>query len=382
MTYQLGQKLRRLRELRAFSQADLAEATGLSQSTVARAEQGEADETTVAALVRTLGATESYLEPSSTSIGIDASTTLFRAHSSMRVWERNRAHRWAEFAMEAFLHLRQRARIPEARRLPSLDCEDIELAARQARRSLDIPPDTLIPNLARTLERHGYRVVELPLDGHTHVGFSTEIETPDGVEPVTFSFQGVPGDRRRFTLAHELGHLLLHGGTPSSHPDGPDPRILESQANEFAGAFLLPRQLFLEDLRGDALTLSTYVRLKPRWGVSIQAMIRRAHTLGRLSDWEYRKLNEELGSRGWRTREPAPLPPERPRQFITAAKALYGSPVDAQAFARDSHLPLLVIRGLVDAAGAEVNEERSDVVDLADARSRRRPTPGANATSG
>ena len=80
------------------------------------------------------------------------------------------------------------------------------------------------------------------------------------------------GDRRRFSVAHELGHLVLH-----QFPQGA-PRVLEQQADAFAEAFLLPEAAMREALV-PPITLTTLADLKTRWGVSLQALIRRALTL-------------------------------------------------------------------------------------------------------
>jgi hypothetical protein len=63
------------------------------------------------------------------------------------------------------------------------------------------------------------------------------------------------------------------------------------------------------------VTLTSLAGLKPRWGVSIQTLIYRAHELGIIADRQYRYLFEQVSIRGWRTREPENLdiPVEKPR---------------------------------------------------------------------
>ena len=78
------------------------------------------------------------------------------------------------------------------------------------------------------------------------------------------------------------------------------------------------------------ITLTTLAALKARWGVSLQALIRRAQTLDLLTPSQYRSLSAQLGARGWRTREPIAVPVERPRALRQLAELLYAQ-ASAQA---------------------------------------------------
>jgi len=74
------------------------------------------------------------------------------------------------------------------------------------------------------------------------------------------------------------------------------------------------------------VTLATVAKLKPRWRVSIQALIRRARDLAIISDRQYHYLFQQLSARGWRKREPAQfdVAAEKPRAFRKMAEVLYG----------------------------------------------------------
>ena len=151
----------------------------------------------------------------------------------------------------------------------------------------------------------------------------------------------VPGDRLRWSVAHELGHLVVH-----QSPDGTLTQF-EQQANQFAAEFLLPEVAMRHELV-PPITLSVIVALKPRWQVSMQALIRRAHDLRILSDRQYHYLFEQLGARGWRTQEPANLdiPVEKPRAIRQLAETLYKYPLPDQIvaetlFAEDDVVELL-----------------------------------------
>jgi len=103
-----------------------------------------------------------------------------------------------------------------------------------------------------------------------------------------------PTDRLRLTLAHELGHLCLHGHDV--------PGDLEAQANRFAAEFLMPEVIVRPQLRN--LTLGKLADLKREWSVSMQALIERAHDLRVITSAKRTSLYKQLSARGWRTREP------------------------------------------------------------------------------
>jgi Zn-dependent peptidase ImmA (M78 family) len=80
-----------------------------------------------------------------------------------------------------------------------------------------------------------------------------------------------PADRMRFTLAHELGHLVMHHDQPT--------QSMEQEANEFASAFLMPAR----DIRphfARRVDLRLFAELKPVWRVSMASLLMRARSLG------------------------------------------------------------------------------------------------------
>ncbi|MBL8164341.1 MAG: ImmA/IrrE family metallo-endopeptidase [Anaerolineae bacterium] len=115
-----------------------------------------------------------------------------------------------------------------------------------------------------------------------------------------------PGDRLRFSLAHALGHLVLH------HNQLPHPQI-EEEADKFAAAFLMPA----EDIRPEltTVTISHLLNLKPYWKVSMQALIVRAKDIGEISERQYNSLFQMLSKYGYRKNEPFSLPTEIPQSI-------------------------------------------------------------------
>ena len=131
--------------------------------------------------------------------------------------------------------------------------------------------------------------------------------------------------RARFDVAHEIGHLVLHRGVGPE--DIADPKILkriESEANRFAGALLLPRESF----PGEVFTtrLDAFVDLKARWKVAIQAMVYRCKDLGIFDEFQITNLYKQISARKWRTKEPLDdpniLPVEQPKMLRSAMEML------------------------------------------------------------
>ncbi|WFE60080.1 XRE family transcriptional regulator [Micromonospora sp. WMMD712] len=121
-------------------------------------------------------------------------------------------------------------------------------------------------------------------------------------------------DRARFSLAHELGHVIMHhvpGGTTAQ----------EKQADMFASEFLMPARSIREQLR-QGVDVNRLMQLKPRWGTSMAALARRALDVNALSDWQYRNLAVELSMLGYKTREPVSLEPESASMIFDVVQVL------------------------------------------------------------
>ena len=170
-----------------------------------------------------------------------------------------------------------------------------------------------------------------------HLGMSLFV---DGIPVIRVSRPsadgGIPGDRQRFTLSHELGHVTLHASCPP--PETADQaKALEKQAHRFAGTFLLPGDAFLADLDelGGRVTLATLVRLKERWGVAVKAMVVRLQQLHRIDMDQARSLYKQISARGWNKDEPVEVGNERAIWLIKALLQRFpGDDPNAQAAQR------------------------------------------------
>lgn len=190
-----------------------------------------------------------------------------------------------------------------------LEVEVIEEAAAATRALMGVTPSGPIPNLTRAVERLGIVVAPVALDptddevrvvAEGHFGISHGDQ--QGV-PVVGYFPGASPDRDRFTLGHEVGHVVLH-----SHRTSTDP---EKEANRFAGALLISEEA-ARSLLYPTVTLNQLARVKAQFGISIQALIMRAAGLGIIDAKRQRSLFVQLSARGWRQNEPVEVEPEEP----------------------------------------------------------------------
>ena len=171
-----------------------------------------------------------------------------------------------------------------------------QAAANYLRRQWRVPTGP-IANLTQIVEHFGGVVIAM--DFGTTLIDATHIWEP-GLPPMFFMNETVPGDRFRFTLAHEVGHTLMHHVEITNDPEG--------EADSFASQLLMPRREIRHDLAG--LTMERALRLKKVWGVSIQALIRRAFDLKQITKSKYRRMMTALSAGGARTEEPMPIPRE------------------------------------------------------------------------
>ncbi|WP_083315687.1 ImmA/IrrE family metallo-endopeptidase [Corynebacterium sp. HMSC072D12] len=196
-------------------------------------------------------------------------------------------------------------------RTASLPLPLIESLAKETRVRLGIPVSGPVFNVTHAIENAGHRVCTIAnnfVDISRIDGASSPVLNIDG-RGLIATTENRDGGRVRFTRAHELGHLVLH----TEIRPGLE-RLRESEANLFAGAFLVPEK-DAREMISEHLTLEGYARIKAKYAVSIAALIIRAYRLGIVSAKRYRSLFVQLSSRGWRMEEPVEIPVEKATHF-------------------------------------------------------------------
>jgi len=214
--------------------------------------------------------------------------------------------------------------------IPVDTVEDIEKAAEACREKWGLYLDAPITNITRTLERAGVVVT-------TFEGVSEKVDAFSlvrGRPVIVRNMDKGSTSRARFDLAHECGHLVMHEGIETGDSE------TEAEANRFASAFLLPRGVFFREFpRTSQIDWRAMFRLKERWGVSVQAIVRRAYDLGIITAVQYRNANVYISRNGWKRGEPCEPPPEWPEIIPLAIQALKDTQgISCAGMARQLHL--------------------------------------------
>lgn len=296
------------RHARGFTQKRTAEEVGVRQPLIAKWEKEDGptpDAAQRARLGEALGVPSGFFSvapPERRGLGASAfHRKLARAKAS----DLKRIHAACALAEERIdALLARRGAVPKL--LPSIDPDnaagDVNLIAGRVRTELGVLHHGPLPDLVELLERRGAFVVR----GVVADAAVDALCRWRGERPTLFFVNADrPADRLRFSLAHELGHAVMHLGRD------PDLDLAEVQANTFASAFLLPQRGVLPDLR-PGLKLADFARLKRKWRVSIQALIRRAKDLHAIDERRYRSLMQDISRKGWRKNEPTKIADEHP----------------------------------------------------------------------
>jgi Zn-dependent peptidase ImmA (M78 family) len=191
--------------------------------------------------------------------------------------------------------LLQGIELEDAPGIPQLDPEECGGAERAALsiRSYWRLPRGPIKNLVDVVETAGGIVVFYNFGTGDIDGVGVR---DSRIPPLFFINTQAPVDRQRFTLAHELGHVVMHA-MPSE--------TMEAEANLFAAEFLMPASDIGDQL--GRISLERLANLKPVWRTSMSALLGRARSLKTISESTYKYWQIELSRAGYRTREPAEL---------------------------------------------------------------------------
>ena len=232
--------------------------------------------------------------------------------------------------------------------------EEIEVAAETVRRDWGLGAGP-IGNLTKLLESRGIFIGHLPVSAGDVNAFSYW----SGARPfIVTGADDTTAVRRRFDLAHELGHLVLHQGIGSDELESRDYlKRVEAEANRFAGAFLMPRSSYPNEVFSSRLT--TFVPLKERWKVAISAQVYRCADLGILSDYQVLSLRKQISAKKWRTREPLDdeMVVEEPTVLAKAARmAIDGRVLSGPTIVNDLNFGSNVIASLLGLEPAELRE--------------------------
>lgn len=301
MITEFGQRLLSARKMAGMSMDALAQATGslVSKQAIGKYEKGQINpgSEVLLALAKALGVKVDYFFRSSR---VEISNLAFRKKSKLSRKEEDRVRFQVLDFLQKYLELEEILGLPHTfsnpvagRSIGSL--QDIEQAATEIRRQWSLG-EAPIQQLTELLEDKGCKILEVQA-GPDFAGLSGYAE---GMKIPVIAV-GKDGDcvRKRFTLAHELGHLLLDfsGCERENH---------EKLCHAFAGALLLPEKVIKEEFGGRRQKITEWElkKLKGIYGISMQAIMARALTLGLISEHTFRMFRIYVSQHGWQKEEP------------------------------------------------------------------------------
>lgn len=305
----IGERVKLAREARQFTQIQLAGVAGISQGTLSDLETGRITQPspeTVEAIARAtvfplsffhLGPLPDFPEGNYRKLKRGTSKAAAQVRAEVRQ------------LAEVVLRAEQLVQLPPISVEPVKQVgtlEEVEDIAGEVRQALSLGRIDPITNMMRAIERGGIVVVTLATETEDHSGFSAWPDFGLDGRPIIAICRGYSGDHDRFTLAHEVGHLVLHIRRLKV-----DPTHAEREANRFAGALLLPADAARETMP-PPVTLRVLMGVKAKYGLSIAASAQRALDLGLIGNDHFVSLRKQISTRGWTKEEPVEVATEQP----------------------------------------------------------------------
>ena len=299
----VGGRIRLARKAAGLSQRDLAAVCGLSAMAISKYEN-DLMMPRSSALVAIADALDVSIEFLLKASEVKLEEPAYRCRSAMRVRSRAAVLAKAQasveryFEVEDLLGIEHGLQMPECSRQTVAALDEVEAIAVALRTEWELGLGPIV-NLMETLESRGIKITVVDADGKFD---ALTAETNEGY-PVIVMRDGLSGDRQRFTLAHELGHIVI------SHADSLD---AEKVCNRFAGAFLLPAQAARSELgySRSRLDIRELCELKKKYGISIGAWVYRAKDLGIITEQYCKSFYRFFRAKGLHREEYCYLEPE------------------------------------------------------------------------
>ncbi len=286
----ISQKIKNARILNGFSQQELADSIGVSKQMISKYEKGIAIPTS--AIILKLGKylkvqIDYFFKPTKIELGV----LNFRKKSSFSNKKQESLEQLIKQNLENYIEIEDLLQIDYSFKNPIENekvnaIEDVEKLVLLLRNYWEIGLDP-IHNIIQLLEDKEIKVVELYDVAATFDGLATFV---NGKFPVIIVNGNFPVERKRFTLLHELGHLLLNLPECNLKEE-------ENYCNQFASEFLFPKKLVIKEfgIKRDKILLNELIEVQKKYGLSIQAIIYRLVDAGIFSESRktdfYKKIN-------------------------------------------------------------------------------------------
>ncbi len=299
-----AERLVRARKAAGLSMSALAKQVGVSANAIKKYEHGDnmPSSTNLLALAEALDVrTEYFFRP--VKVELKGVEYRKRASTPQKILDQingdvmDQAERWAEL-LDLYPDSVKPVpgfSLPEGLPARVATTDEVEAMADTMRAEWDLGLNP-IHDMIDTLESKGIMIISTAVEAKKKFdGLAGSI----GDTPIVVVSTHQPGDRQRFTLAHELGHLVLHGRLSEGLDE-------EKACNQFAGAFLFPKQALLQHIGENrrAIEPQELYMLKHEFGLSMVAALVRAAQCAVISDSLKTQYFMRFSKLGWRTKEP------------------------------------------------------------------------------
>lgn len=299
-------RIRQARIARALSQIELAEKVNVTKGAISQYETGTSrpGDLVMRAISNVLDFPLPFFLKEPQAAVTASSPTFFRSLKSTPVKQRQACKQKAELISELVLgKLKEFVEFPNPNIPPDIpvqdsysvdECEKLAMYVREFWNLGEEP----IQNMTEVLQANGFIIAQVSVGNKKIDAFSL---WHDGAPFFCISRDKESSVRWRFSLAHELGHLLMHSHLEEEVAKSMHNQ-LEKEANMFASAFLIPQSSFFRDVSAPSLEHLLY--LKKKWKVSVAAMVKKCDDHGIFPTEQITYLYKQISYRGWKKHEP------------------------------------------------------------------------------
>jgi Zn-dependent peptidase ImmA (M78 family)/DNA-binding XRE family transcriptional regulator len=333
----IPERITEARQAVGLSMAELGREVGVTRQAISYYETGtkQPEAEILAQLGKALDQPISYFTTARPQGHGPSGTVFFRSFASKTKATNKKCEVYRDWLDQVAFYLSSMVTMPQVS-LPaaapkdpagSYSIEEIEQLATECRRKWGLG-DGPISNLLLLLESKGIVVARTDFADDALDAFSCWI----GSRSFIFLSSDRTAVRSRFDAAHELAHLILHPGVTTEQMEDPQTHYrVEKEANLFAAAFLLPRQVFRHEVH--STRLNSFLALKKRWRVSVGALIGRCKDLRIIDDYEFRRLRKLMSHYGYIKHEPLDdeIEPEEPTVLRRSIELLLSKGVKGAA---------------------------------------------------
>lgn len=307
----ISSRITEAREARAMSMEDLAEGIGVTRQSVSKYERGIVSPSPemLQAISDTLGFPTEFFYKTEQKTTAGTSPLFFRSNSKIAKKVKTACKyqvKWTDEVkkqLETYVDFVDRDIPTLDREYEDLTFEDIEELALTVRKEWGLNDDP-IHDLIGILENKGVIVTEFATSDFCNFkGIDAFSCWKDGTPYILYHSIQKSAVRTRFSILHELGHLIMHSSI--AEDDSVKKEIVDladMQADRFAAAFLLPATSFPRDIRSTSLTSLEIV--KKKWGAAMSTIIKRCETLELLTENQINYLKRQMTTQKYWHKEP------------------------------------------------------------------------------